>query len=244
MFALQWFYLIYLLPLGLAVLYLGVYVASGWTFGDHDVDAGHDLDAGHDVEVDHDLQIGHDIEVGHDVDHVHVSESRSSTSEFRAMAWLGVGKVPMSLVLMVLLMTFGFLGFASNRMLDEVLSGAMVLLASLPIAVVGSLVLTGLVSNAMAKWMPLDQSFAVRAKELVGQRATLLYDLVPGQTSIAIVRDGFGNRHQITVVGEHSIAKNTELVLVGFDEASRRYRAVAFGAISDDRVADPARESR
>ena len=217
MFALQWYYLIFWLPLGLAVLYLGVYVLSGWTFGD--VDADHDV--GHDVGHDADHDVGHHFEHQHNHD-------------FRPLALLGVGKVPLSLVLMVLLMTFGFFGFASNRMLDDLIPGFWVIFASMPVALIGSMIATGLVSNAMARWLPMDQSFAVRARELVGRRATLLYDLPPNASSTAIVKDQFGNRHQISVVSNVPVQKQIEVVLVQFDAAARQYRVVPFESLPEE----------
>ena len=65
---LNWWNLIFLLPFGLALLYLGLYTISGVTFGDGDVD--HDFDVDHDVDADadadHDISADHDADAGHD----------------------------------------------------------------------------------------------------------------------------------------------------------------------------------
>jgi hypothetical protein len=42
-----WYNLIFILPLFLALLYVGIYAVSGLTFGDTEVDAGADVDADH-----------------------------------------------------------------------------------------------------------------------------------------------------------------------------------------------------
>src|SRR5437667_12384597 len=47
-----WYNLIFILPFGLALLYVGIYAVSGLTFGDTDVDAsGADVDADAHVEL-------------------------------------------------------------------------------------------------------------------------------------------------------------------------------------------------
>src|SRR5438874_365728 len=129
----NWWNLIFLLPLGLALLYLGLYMASGLTFGDADVD--HDFDADAvaevDADADHDMDVDHDVDADHDIDgdedggiHEHDAGSESdgdsdSDSDSDAdhetstpmhaalMGWMGVGRVPASLVLMILMMSWG-----------------------------------------------------------------------------------------------------------------------------------------
>ena len=253
MFALQWHYLIFLLPMGVSILYLGLYVLSGWTFGDADSDSSieQNLDVEGDVEAELDLEADVDVgtnadahaeidghagassgaghalhhEAHHDAGH---TRSATSSSAFKALTWLGVSRVPLSLVLMVLFMTFGFIGFASNRILDDLISGPFVFLASLPIAVIGSLLVTGLISNTMARWLPLDQTFVATARQLVGLRGVAIYDINPDRPGTAIVRDSFGNRQQVAIVSDSLIVKNSEVVLVSFDSKRRSYKAVEF----------------
>src|SRR3954469_21514772 len=52
---LQWWNLIFAVPFGVALAYLGVYTLSGWTFGD-EVELDHDLDHDIDADVDHDFE--------------------------------------------------------------------------------------------------------------------------------------------------------------------------------------------
>src|SRR5882757_7838975 len=79
---LNWWNLIFLLPFGLALLYLGLYTTSGITFGDADADVDMDADADMDADgdlgadaggdIDHDLDadgdVDHDVDADHDVD--------------------------------------------------------------------------------------------------------------------------------------------------------------------------------
>jgi hypothetical protein len=110
---LHWWNLIFLLPFGLALMYLALYTLSGVTFGDgdldHSFDADHDLgaDAGHDLEADHDMDADHDP--GNDG-----PASGHASGPLAALSWLGVGRVPLSILLMVLLLTWGVVGFVAN----------------------------------------------------------------------------------------------------------------------------------
>src|SRR5450432_4178258 len=80
---LSWWNLIFILPFGLGLLYLGMYTLSGWTFGeagsdvgmDHDVDAHLDVD-GH-LEIDHDTDLSHDVHAETDSD-AHDTESNAA----------------------------------------------------------------------------------------------------------------------------------------------------------------------
>lgn len=63
---LSWWNLIYLLPFGLAVLYLLVYAVSGLTFGDVDLDA--DVHADADIDADAHVEVDAHADVHADVD--------------------------------------------------------------------------------------------------------------------------------------------------------------------------------
>ena len=103
-----WWNLIYVIPFGLALVYLGVYAVSGLTFGE-------DLEIDHDVDLDHDVDVDHDVEVDADADGETEVGGGSSSAFMAALGWLGVGRIPLSLVLMVLLLTWGGIGFAVNQ---------------------------------------------------------------------------------------------------------------------------------
>ena len=123
----QWWNLIFVLPLGLALMYLGLYTVSGITFGDADMDhdfdadsdfdADHDLgaDADHDVDGDHNTSAEHDADADGDADSDHDAEADDAagtqiSAAAAAISWLGVGRVPLSILLMVALMTWGATG--------------------------------------------------------------------------------------------------------------------------------------
>src|SRR5437660_2391917 len=158
---LAWYNLIFVVPFALALLYVGIYAVSGLTFGESDVDAsGADVDAdahveleGHveapahiesdahfdadaDADVDADAHIDADAHVeGHGAD-----EAAPGSILASALSLLGVGRVPLSIVLMVLMLIWGMSGFFSNILLWEKYHNETTLLViSIPLAFLASL---------------------------------------------------------------------------------------------------------
>src|SRR5687768_8649258 len=133
---LGWWNLMFLLPLGLALLYVGVYAVSGLTFGhaDADADAGADVDADTDLHADADVHADvhadadadGDVEADADAEmdgdahadvhhggHAHSGVGKTPLFDLLSML-IGLGRAPLSILLMVLFLTWGFIGFISN----------------------------------------------------------------------------------------------------------------------------------
>ena len=139
---LHWWNLIFLLPFGLALLYLGLYTLSGITFGDADID--HGFDADHDLSADHDMgaDAGHDLDADQDMDAGHDAAPAAghASGPLAPLSWLGVGRVPLSILLMVLLLTWGVVGFVANAAMEK--RGASAAFLSVPISAAVSLLMT------------------------------------------------------------------------------------------------------
>ena len=235
-----WWNLVFLAPFLLALIYLGVYAASGVTFGDADADAGVDADADVDADMDHDLggDVGHDIDADadhdfgadadadadadtdHDAGGDQDGDAGGHSSVFAALTWLGVGRVPLSIVLMVLLLSWGAIGFATNVLARDLFAdpGRLIML-SLPAALAGSMLVTGGISKAIVKLIPLNETFAHRRHELLGSvgEAVFMIDQAGG---VVMVRDEEGNLSQVAArvqEGEGPIAKGNKVRLVAYD---------------------------
>jgi hypothetical protein len=65
---LSWWNLIFILPFGLALMYLGLFVFTGITFGDADADADMDADVDADADMDADADVDHDADLQADTD--------------------------------------------------------------------------------------------------------------------------------------------------------------------------------
>lgn len=212
---LGWNNLIFLVPLGLALAYLFAYALSGWTFGDMDVD----FDADADVDVDADFDADADVEAeaeAHaarpDIDAD--SDVGQSHGLLASLTWLGVGVVPLSIVLMVLMLTFGIVGFATNQLLRDLL-GVNGVWVALPVAVLLSFGITSGVSQLIARYMPMNESSARPMGALVGSRGTVVFAVSPEGGTVS-VRDAGGDRYQVAARSREFIAAGSEVVLVEY----------------------------
>ncbi len=223
---LSWWNLIYILPFGLGLLYLGVYTLSGWTFGDADADAGvdHDVDAHmaleHDVDADADADADSDTDGdAHDADH-----DGDSSSIMQALSWLGVGRVPLSLLLMVLLLSWGTIGFCVNQLLAHKTVFQMMTL-SLPIAFVGSVFLARSVAAMVATYLPTNETYARRLHELLGCSGEALYP-IDDKFGMVCGKDERGERFEVackTAADQPPIAKGQRIQLVGYVAKERMF---------------------
>ncbi len=210
-----WWNLVFIVPFGVALLYLGLYVFTGLTFGDAELD--HDLSVEHDVSVAHDVDADHDVEVDHDHE---ASIDEGSFGFMSLLALIGVGRVPLSMVLMILLILWGSVGFALNQLLVQFIGAtALVGVVSVPVTMVVSLVLTGLIARVVAKVMPTNETYGRKRSDLVGTvgEAVLPIDARFGLVS---VRDSQGDLFQVAcrvAEGEAAIAKGMRVVLFEYD---------------------------
>ncbi len=249
---LGWWNLIYLAPFLIALTYLGVYVMTGITFGDADVDHDLDADADHDIDSDHGLEVDHDVDADadndlrwepsaeveaeadhdadgdsdHDSDSDHDADGEKSSS-FGAMSLLhliGFGKVPLSLMVMILLICWGITGFATNQLLHKTIAdGDKVGFMSLPITAGIALTLTALITRALNKVMPRDESTAKTLPQLVGQEGTAILP-IDDNFGLAKVLDGSGVGIQVpcrVAPGQEIISANRAIVLMRFDRNER-----------------------
>ncbi len=218
---LGWNNLVFLVPLGLALAYLFAYALSGWTFGDADVDVGADADVEVDVDVDADWDLNADADADHAVARPDIgadSDVGQAHGLLASLTWLGVGRVPLSIVLMVLCLTFGLVGFATNQLLRDSL-GVNGFFVALPIAFVLAFAITSGVSQLIARYMPLNESSARPVAALVGSRATVVF-AVSADSGTVTVSDAGGDRYQVAARSLKPIAAGSEVVLVDYRDGS------------------------
>ncbi len=231
-FMLAWWNLLFIVPFLLALLYLAVYAFSGLTFGEGEMEFGGDLHA----EIDHDLDGGLDHDADGDLDHDAEADAAVAPAgggdatdaishvlplHLNALSWLGLGRVPLSILLMVLLITWGVIGFITNVMLVPLMARPwMAVLGSLPAAAIGSVAITRVVVRLVGRWMPTMETYARRTKELVGTAGEAMYD-INQQFGLATVRDSGGELFQVpcrVYPDDKPIAKGTKVLLVDYNE--------------------------
>lgn len=111
------------------------------------------------------------------------------------LGWLGVGRVPLLMLLVVFLAVFGLAGLAIQQ-----LAGPLTLWIAAPAAVAAALPLTGLGARGLARIMPGDETTAVSLDTLVGRRGTITIGTARrGSPAQARVRDIHGQVHYVMV---------------------------------------------
>lgn len=136
----------------------------------------------------------------HDVGGVHADAHADTPSIGKVLSFVGIGKLPVVMVLMCFLATFGLAGYFLQHG-AEVLSGAFLPLgAAVPAVLAFSLVLTGRVATLLARILPSEETSAVSAESLIGLVATVVYgDASMTRPATGKVADAHGNIHHIQV---------------------------------------------
>jgi hypothetical protein len=224
---LEWYYLIFELPLGLALMYLALYTFSGWTFGDADADASgfeHDVDA-HldvhgDVNVDHDADLSQDVHVDADTDtDASDTDAHSSPSAafLSALNWIGVGRMPLSLVLMILMLSWGTLGIATMQTQHDKPMERSISLA-MGVAAVGSLLVTHFVGLILGRTVFATLNVSRRRHEILGSFGEALYP-IDEKFGMVCGRDDRGELFQVPCRierGKEPIIKGASVQLVAY----------------------------
>lgn len=122
------------------------------------------------------------------------------------LGWLGVGRVPLLMLLVVFLALFGLAGLAIQQF-----AGPLSLWIAVPAATAAALPLTGLGARGLARIMPGDETTAVSLDELVGRRGTITIGTARrGSPAQARVADVHGQVHYVMVEpydDDHSIGQ-------------------------------------
>jgi membrane protein implicated in regulation of membrane protease activity len=240
MFESFWTFLIawYNLPFTL-MLMLGLVLASLQLLGlshdgdaDADADVDAEADADMDIEIQHDFDhdLDHDIDhdLDHDVDHdVSHDVSHDTFSGFSWLAFIGIGKAPLMVVILIVLMTTGLLGWFLNGLALGILGffPSLLLLGTFLFSlIVGSLV-TSRVTRFIGRALPPVSTTATRAQALVGRPGTVISPFVDGRYGMVHLRDDGGTLISLFAITEEDqpIARGESVILLSYDAAQRRY---------------------
>jgi hypothetical protein len=145
------------------------------------------------------------------------------------LGWLGVGRLPMLMLIVVFLALFGAIGLIGQSIVAT-MTGAMApaLLAG-PAAAVAALPATGFVARGLARILPGDETTAIDVELLVGLHAHITVGrAAAGSPARARVVDFHGQAHNVLVEPDSpaaSFGEGEEVLLVRRE--SDIFRAVA-----------------
>lgn len=221
---LEWQNLVFYIPLTFGLLMIiGAAFGIGGD-GDHDVD--HDLDT--DMDADADGDADHDLDHDHDHDH-DADEGRHGGIRLLSpiLSVLGVGKVPLSIVLMIAGCVFGGTGIVMNTVLAPMLvhPAAYAWISALVAFIVMTFV-TGQLARLINRVMPTTESYNVTRADLCGRRGQLIL-AADEHEGLAIVKDHEGNVHNLHCrTTEGSLPKNSDVLVIDYEEKTNTYLVV------------------
>jgi len=235
-FLIAWYNLPFTLMLGLGVVLAGLQVLGLSHDGDADADADVDADIDADVDVDTDVDADMDMAVHHDLDHdidhdidqdVEHDISHDSLSGFSWLAFIGIGKAPLMVVILIVLMTTGLLGWFLNGIAMGLLGffpGLLLLATFFGSLLVGSLI-TSRVTRFIGRALPPVSTTATRAQALVSRHGTVISPFVDGRYGMVHLRDDGGTLISLFAVteDEQPIARGESVILLSYDPVQRLY---------------------
>jgi membrane protein implicated in regulation of membrane protease activity len=224
-FAFAWYNVPFTVLLGLCVL-LAASQLIGLGF-DHDADGDLDTEADFeahadvdgDADADGDVDAHADASADHDAD----AEHDAGLSPLAMLAFVGVGKAPLLVVLVLLCSTIGLTGWGLNGLVGGL--GLWAHVVVLPLAALIGV----LISARMARWLgralPPVSSTASRAHELVGRLGTVISPQIDSRYGQVHLRAADGTLISIFAITDSPVPlrRGERVVLVGYDRPARRY---------------------
>jgi membrane protein implicated in regulation of membrane protease activity len=237
-FLITWYNLPFTLMLGLGVVLAGLQLLGLSHDGDTDADVDGDVDADADADVDTDIALHHDLDhdVDHDIDHdidrdldhdVEHDMNHDSLSGFSWLAFIGIGKAPLMVVVLIVLMTTGLLGWFLNGLAMGILGffPTLLLLGTFLISVVAGSLVTSRITRFIGHTLPPVSTTATRAQALVGRPGTVISPFVDDRYGMVHLRDDGGTLISLFAVteDEQPIARGESVILLSYDAIQRRY---------------------
>jgi hypothetical protein len=212
-----WYNLIFTVPILLVILYL-ILQAFGLALdfgGDVDTNAG-DVDA----DVDADIDVDADVDSDAEMDDFPVFE--------RALGFINVGKVPLTIIIATFLMFWGITGFTVNRIILRSLGSfpSVFIMASCASALVVGIIATKFLSGIIARMFPMVETYSSSNESLLGQVAQVVSGQVTSKFGRAKIKDQYGN--ELTIFckipdGKEALKRGDEVVLVDYDPSDNKF---------------------
>lgn len=145
------------------------------------------------------------------------------------LGWLGFGRLPLLMLIVVFLALFGALGLIGQSVFASVTGALAPTLLAVPAAALAALPATGFAARGMARILPGDETTAIDVERLVGLHAQITVGrAATGSPARARVIDFHGQAHNVLVEPDSptaSFSEGEEVLLVARE--ANIFRAVA-----------------
>ncbi len=197
-----WHSFVFVLP-----ILLGLVLLFGSAFGLHDIWGDFDVDLDADADVDVDADADADADGDHDLDAASL------------LSLLGVGRVPLALLITTSLFCFGGTGMAVLRVALDSLSPGWALGLALAVALVTTPIATGVLARVVARFVPATETYAGELHELIGSTGKAELEVGRGFGIVSIVDTG-GAQFKVRCRTEAgTIAKGEAVLVTDYDES-------------------------
>ncbi|MGH6614251.1 YqiJ family protein [Sphingomonas sp.] len=116
------------------------------------------------------------------------------------LSWLGVGRLPMLMLLVVFLATFGVIGLIGQQAIHDSTGALLDPWFAIPAALAAALPVTGLAARGLARILPRDHTTAILLDDLVGETGSIVTGRAAyGSPARARVEDEHGQAHYVMV---------------------------------------------
>ena len=147
------------------------------------------------------------------------------------LGWLGLGRLPLLMLLAIFLALFGMIGLIGQHLLLDFAGAMLSPLIAAPAAFLASLPLTGFAARSLAPLLPRDQSSAVPLDALTGSFARIVTGVArSGSPARARVEDVYGQAHYVMVEPDNAgqtLEEGENILLVRREE--HVFRAISHG---------------
>jgi membrane protein implicated in regulation of membrane protease activity len=163
--------------------------------------------------------------VEHEVSHD--SGGDGTPGVLNVLAFIGLGKAPLMVVLLILFGSIGLLGWILNSVLSRTFGTYpnMAFVAVLPITIVAGTLISSRSARFIGRALPPISTTATRAQALVGRRGTVISPYVDQKYGMVHLRDEGGTLINIFAVSKDGepIKRGSEVALVTYDPVNKVY---------------------
>lgn len=222
-----WYNLPFTALLGLCVVLAVLQLVGLGGEADNEADAEADVsaDADADGDLDHDADLDHSVD--HDLDHDADHDASDAPGALSVLAFIGMGKAPVAVVLLILFGSIGILGWVLNSTVRSLLGAypGVAFAGVLPVSVAAGSLISSRISRLIGRALPPVSTTAMRAQALVGRRGTVISPYVDAKYGLVHLRDQGGTLISVFAINpsEEIIKRGNEVVLVSYDSARRHY---------------------